>query len=73
MLPRAKILWLLERLSPSKRVNYLGNSCAVADFVSKTLSVPKERFSVIYNGINTSRFDIPEDSEGLKEALGIEC
>lgn len=70
-LPRARALRFLEMFSPGKRVHYLANSRAVAEFVGRALNLPVDEFAVVYNGIDLERFDVVGDKKGFKESLGI--
>jgi glycosyltransferase involved in cell wall biosynthesis len=48
----------------------IANSSAGADFNSRTFGVPRSRYRVIHNGVDTNRFK-PRDASALRKELGI--
>jgi glycosyltransferase involved in cell wall biosynthesis len=58
------------RLTRSCTSLIIANSRAGADFNSRTFGVPASKFRVVYNGVDTRRFQ-PADSSGLRRQLGL--
>ncbi len=62
----------IDRLLARSTCTIVAVSAAVADFTSAQESIPRGRFTVIHNGIDTSFFDvIPMDGRALRERIGI--
>lgn len=53
------------------RVFHLANSRACADMTASKTGVNPDKFGVIYNGVDLSRFNIPRDSSRLRSELGV--
>lgn len=60
----------LERFTKN-RVHYLANSRAGADYVAEKIGVNPDRFEVVYNGIDVSRFDVCCKREDVFAGLDI--
>ncbi len=63
---------LLNRLLAKKTSRIVAVSKAVRDYVSKRDSIDPSKFEVIYNGIETERFDIEMDRLEARRAIGID-
>lgn len=69
--PRYWIARLFERLTQSLTQQYLANSEAVKTFYTEYIGVPKEKITVIPNGIDTEYFDSLVPDPTLRLSLGI--
>jgi glycosyltransferase involved in cell wall biosynthesis len=61
---------LLEWLTYG-RVHHLANSKACAEFIAKRLWISPDRFTVIYNGLETGKFNLPDRRKELFAGLNI--
>lgn len=70
------VLWkpigarLLERLTYG-RAQHLANSRACAEFIAKRLWISPDKFTVIYNGLETGKFNLPDRRKELFAGLNI--
>jgi glycosyltransferase involved in cell wall biosynthesis len=69
-LVKTPILKLLEYLTP-RRVHYLANSRACADFIAEKIGVAPEKFNVIYNGLEIEKFGQSDRRSELFASLNI--
>jgi glycosyltransferase involved in cell wall biosynthesis len=54
-----------------RKVHYLANSQACANYIGKKIGVNPRRFCVIYNGLDAQKFEIPSQKQRLFGSLGI--
>lgn len=66
----APLIRCMERITRN-RVHYLANSWGCAKEVARQLGIPLKLFSVIYNGIDVHRLDVPSIRENLYSELNI--
>ena len=65
---RRKIFWRLINKLFSLNVNQvLAVSKSVKEFITKYEFIPPQKIKVLYNGINTNKFKISEDTKKLKQ------
>jgi glycosyltransferase involved in cell wall biosynthesis len=69
-LPYALLLRQQDRFF-SDRLHYFANSLACATFIARRLKIPKEKFTVIYNGLEIEKFEMPAQRDDLFGHLGI--
>lgn len=69
--PRYRIARIFERITSPFVKKYLANSQAVKDFYTHSLNVPKEKITVIPNGIDVEYFDSLPRDEQLRKSFGI--
>jgi len=61
---------LLEWLTYG-RAQHLANSRACADFIAKRLWISPDKFTVIYNGLETEKFNLPDRRKELFAGLNV--
>ncbi len=64
------ILRLQEHITP-RRVHYLANSSACAEYIAERIGVAQEKFNVIYNGLEIEKFNLPDRRSELFASLDI--
>lgn len=69
--PKYLIARLMEKATKSLVPRYLANSEAVKDFYVSKIGVPKEKITVISNGIDTDYFDSIVPDPNLRQSLRI--
>lgn len=65
-----RLMRILERLT-HKRVHHLANSVACARAVAGQLGIDAGRFQIVYNGVETGKFDRRLDRQALRRELGV--
>ena len=55
----------------SGRVTHLANSRACADYIGKKLWLSPSRFTVVYNGLDAAKFDLPDKRNEVFSQLNI--
>jgi L-malate glycosyltransferase len=69
-LSRSFGMYVCEHLT-SKHVSHLANSRACARFIAERLGISPDRFTVVYNGLETRKFNVPDRRKELFAGLNI--
>jgi glycosyltransferase involved in cell wall biosynthesis len=63
-------MWICERITAG-RIHHLANSRACGNYIAKKLWISSARFTVIYNGLQIEKFNIPSQRKELFSHLSI--
>lgn len=55
----------------TKRVKHLANSRACAEYIAKKLWISPSRFTIVYNGLDAAKFNLPDNRNTVFSSLNI--